>query len=394
MGSTGASSAIVRVHYTRRDSVVAARDCYFDWLSWSDYLRFDDARGMIKFIRTGALILDGAETSRSAFTVNLDALGIDYKVLEGPDLAASFPALDATVYGPPALPESDAFWRSGSAPLGGFYYDDAGYVDDPQLAARNLCAAARALGAVILNGEHVATVLKQGNCATGVRLATGATILAPVVVNAAGPASDLLNRCAGVTHDMAVRGRPLRTETHEVPAPDGFALGHGGTFVTDLDLGIAFRPHGTERLHISSIEPACDPIEWVDDPWSFESSVSDAAYTRQTLRVARRIPSLRIPNRPCGVAALYDVTPDWTPIFDRSSLAGFYLACGTSGNAFKIAPMAGRALAAIISATEAGYDHDARPLQLHAAHLDADIDLGTFSRLRSVDPTSPKNVIA
>ena len=115
---------------------------------------------------------------------------------------------------------------------------------------------------------------------------------------------------------------------------------------------------------------------------------------RQMLRVGRRIPTLRIPNRPSGSGALYDVTPDWTSIFDRSCLDGFYLACGTSGNAFKIAPFAGRALAAIIASSEAGYDHDAQPLQLPAVHLNAEIDLRTFSRLRTVNSTSPKNVIA
>ena len=262
------------------------------------------------------------------------------------------------------------------------------------LAARNLCAAAGALGAVFRYDERVTAILRTQDRVVGVRLGSGAIVSAAVVVNAAGPSSDLLNVLAGVTADMSVRGRPLRTETHEVPAPDGFALGRGATFVTDLDLGVAFRPHGMGRLHISSLEPACDPLEWIEDPWDFDPGATDAVYTRQTLRVGRRIPNLRIPNRPAGIGALYDVTPDWTPIFDRTCLDGFYLACGTSGNAFKIAPMAGRALVAIISATEGGCDHDANPVQLHATHLDVDIDLGSFSRLRCVDATSPKNVIA
>ncbi|HVC99098.1 MAG TPA: FAD-dependent oxidoreductase [Pirellulales bacterium] len=394
MGSTSASSAIVRVHYTRRNSVAAARDCYFDWLAWPEYLGFDDPQGTITLVNTGALVLDGTEALRRAFTSNLDSMDIDYEHLDATELGHNFPALDARVYGPPALPDSDAFWKGEGEPLGGFYYRDAGYVDDPQLAARNLCAAAVALGAIIRYEERVTTILQKQDRVAGVRLASGANLLAPVVVNAAGPASDLLNVLAGVTADMSVRGRPLRTETHELPAPDGFALGDGGTFVTDLDLGVAFRPQGNGRLHVSSIEPACDPVEWVDDPWNFDTAATDAAYTRQTRRVGRRIPSLRIPNRPVGVGALYDVTPDWTPIFDRSSLDGFYLACGTSGNAFKIAPMAGRAIAAIISATEAGYDHDSHPVQLHAAHSDIDIDLGSFSRLRCVDAASPRNVIA
>ena len=42
-----------------------------------------------------------------------------------------------------------------------------------------------------------------------------------------------------------------------------------------------------------------------------------------------------------GVVALYDVSDDWIPIYDKSSLPGFYMAVGTSGNQFKNAPVAG-----------------------------------------------------
>jgi len=393
MGSTGASSAIIRVHYSKRDSVIAARDCYYDWLSWSDYLQFEDPIGMIRFIHTGALVLDGADTQRREFTEVFDSIGVTYHELNADAIAERFPALDPTVFGPPRLPEDDGFWRPGTEPLGGFYYEDAGYVDDPQLAAHNLCSAAAEHGARFLFRQQVTQIMARRNRVVGVRLASGAEVLAPVVVNAAGPASDQLNVLAGATKDMSVRSRPLRTETHEVPAPAGFEIGAAGTFVTDLDLGFAFRPHGSRRLHISSIEPECDPLDWVTDPWSFDPAATEQFYYRQTLRAARRMPSLRVPNRPVGIGALYDVTPDWTPIFDRSSLDGFYLACGTSGNAFKLAPMAGRALLAIITGTETGLNHDDEPTRLKATRVDGEIDLAKFSRLRPLDQTSPTNVI-
>ena len=199
-------------------------------------------------------------------------------------------------------------------------------------------SAAQRTGVTFLFGRRVRGVTTTRDRVAGVKLASGEAIHSPVVVNACGPASDRLNQLAGVTGDMAVRGRPLRTETHEIPAPPGFRTGRGGVFVTDADLGVAFRPHGQDRLHISSLEPDCDPLEWTDDPWSYRSTPTQHAYDRQTLRVARRLPALRIPPRPCGIGALYDVTPDWRPIFDRSALPGYYLACGTSGNCFKIGP--------------------------------------------------------
>ena len=60
------------------------------------------------------------------------------------------------------------------------------------------------------------------------------------------------------------------------------------------------------------------------------------------MRLARRIPDFGVPSQPSGIAAMYDASDDWVPIYDRSSLHGYFMACGTSGNQFKNAPMAGQ----------------------------------------------------
>ena len=72
------------------------------------------------------------------------------------------------------------------------------------------------------------------------------------------------------------------------------------------------------------------------------------------LRLARRLPEFGVPTRPVGLAALYDASDDWVPIYDQSSLAGFYMACGTSGNQFKNAPLAGQFIRALVDAADAG----------------------------------------
>ena len=72
------------------------------------------------------------------------------------------------------------------------------------------------------------------------------------------------------------------------------------------------------------------------------------------MRAARRVPEFGVPHRPVGLAALYDVADDWVPIYDKSDLPGFFMACGTSGNQFKNAPLAGQFMAAIIDAEAAG----------------------------------------
>ena len=80
---------------------------------------------------------------------------------------------------------------------------------------------------------------------------------------------------------------------------------------------------------------------------------------------------------------MYDASDDWVPIYDRSSLHGFFMACGTSGNQFKNAPMAGLFLRAIVDATMEGHDHDAEPVQFRGDRTGLEINLGAFSRRRN-----------
>ena len=94
-----------------------------------------------------------------------------------------------------------------------------------------------------------------------------------------------------------------------------------------------------------------------------------------------------------GCVDLYDVTEDWIPIDDRSCIGGFYMACGTSGNQFKNAPVAGKAMAALIEYCEAGNDHDSRPMRYRLEHLEHEIDMATFSRLREVNQDSTFSVL-
>ena len=92
-------------------------------------------------------------------------------------------------------------------------------------------------------------------------------------------------------------------------------------------------------------------------------------------------------------AALYDVADDWVPIYDKSDLPGFFMACGTSGNQFKNAPLAGKFMAAIIDAEATGSDHDESPVQFTGARTGRTINLGAFSRRREKAVTIPPTAI-
>jgi hypothetical protein len=45
-------------------------------------------------------------------------------------------------------------------------------------------------------------------------------------------------------------------------------------------------------------------------------------YEAQVTRLARRLPDLPVATRPSGIAGVYDVTDDWIPVYDCTSLAG------------------------------------------------------------------------
>jgi sarcosine oxidase subunit beta len=143
---------------------------------------------------------------------------------------------------------------------------------------------------------------------------------------------------------------------------------------------------------VGSEDPDCDGKEWIEDPDDYDRGVTEAQWQAQVYRLARRIPSLGIPNERRGVVDLYDVSDDWIPIYDRSDIDGFYMAVGSSGNQFKNAGPAGLLMAELIDRCENGHDHDADPLQLPTRFTDYPIDLGFYSRLRAFNPDSSLSV--
>lgn len=90
---------------------------------------------------------------------------------------------------------------------------------------------------------------------------------------------------------------------------------------------------------------------------------------------------------------LYDVTEDWIPIYDKSCVPGFYMAVGSSGNQFKNAAVAGKMMAALIDYCEGGNDHDAAPLTFRLTRIGRDIDVGFYSRRRTVNRESSFSVL-
>ena len=109
------------------------------------------------------------------------------------------------------------------------------------------------------------------------------------------------------------------------------------------------------------------------------------------MRYAQRLPSLGIPSK--RVVDLYDASTDWIPIYDKTSISGYYMACGTSGNQYKNAPIAGKMMAELIDYCEGGGDHDVAPLAFRLPYINCEIDVGFYSRQREVNTESSFSVL-
>ncbi len=380
-GSTSASSSVIRFTYSTIDGVTAAWEAMHQWADWANHLGASDGP-LCQFHRIGMLHIGAPDEDFSNIRSNFERIGVPYEMLDDDAIATRFPAIDIGSFHPPRLPSDPDFFRPANGSIVALYQPDAGFIDDPQLAAVNLMDAARRHGAVVRLRTTVTSIIRSEDRVGGVELDGSEIIEAPVVINAAGPWSSQLNELAGVLDDMQIATRPMRQTVAASAAPSTFGVDHGGTVVADGDLGAYWRPQPGGSFLIGGIEAACDPLEWVDEPDDDSLLPDPAMFEALVYRAARRLPDLAIPHRPSGLSSHYDVSDDWVPIYDRSSLDGFYLAIGTSGNQFKNAPIVGEMLAALVTACEAGHDHDRDPVKVPCRHTGLTLDLAQFSRNR------------
>jgi glycine/D-amino acid oxidase-like deaminating enzyme len=393
-GSTSASSAIIRFNYSTFDGVATSWEAKHCWESWSDHLGRMDGHELASFQRTGMVVLDTPIAPRERVIALFDKAGVNYEEWDATSLRTRVSGIDTGAYWPPKSIDDDEFFREATDEIGGLFMPDAGFINDPQLAAHNLTTAAQIRGATLMLNHTVTEVIRRSDRVAGVRLSNGDEIEAPIVVNAGGPWSGRINRMAGVGAEFTIGVRPLRQEVHYLQAPPGFNVsGAFGPSIADMDLGTYIRPAPGDKIMVGGTEPECDVLEWIENPDESNSSVTASCFERQVTRAARRLSTLAVPVTPKGVAGVYDVSDDWLPIYDRTDLPGFYVAMGTSGNQFKNAPLVGRFLALLVERIEAGHDHDKDPLRYRGEHTGNVINLGTFSRKRPFNATTLGNVM-
>ncbi len=392
-GPTSNSCSIVRAHYSSREGVAMAYEGFSYWQNWDEYLGVTDEAGTARYVQCGTILIKSATGHHEKVLRHYRELGVEFEEWDNAELGRRMPIYDTGAFWPPKRPEDPHFWdRAESEIDGAIFTSGSGYVNDPQLATHNLQRAAEAHGGEFIFRQEVVAIRRDRERVRGVTLGDGREVDAPIVVNVAGPHSFLINRMAGVEDTMKVKTRALRHEVHHVPAPPDFDFELNGIHTSDGDTGVYFRPESGNHILVGSEDPDCDPRVWVDDPDAYDRNVTEAQWEAQVFRLARRIPSLRIPTERKGVVDLYDVSDDWIPIYDRADLPGFYMAIGTSGNQFKNAPVVGHVMAELIDRVEHGHDHDEEPLHVRARYTGVELNLGFYSRLREINPNSSFSV--
>jgi len=393
LGSTSASSAIVRFHYSSWVGVAVSWEAHAGWLDWAEHVQILPA-ATARLVKTGCLVLDAPVFDTDEIIALLLAARVPCERWNADEIRRRTPAISPDRFWPPKKVTDEDFWKAPAGDLSGFYTPDAGFVSDPQLAAWNLREAAERDGAHFSFRTRVVAIPQSAGRVLGVDLADGTRIRSSVVINAAGPHSGHINSLAHVLDDFARTTRPMRQEVHSLPATQDYNLDDPRSpVVSDMDLGIYFRPHFGGTIIVGGMEPACDELMWVDDPDQFNPFPTIPVWEAQTLRLARRLPGLGIPPRPSGLANLYDVTPDWIPIYDKTALNGFYVAIGTSGNQFKNTPILGYLMAELVEYTEGGADPDITPLHVRLPRTGLVIDMSHYSRRRALMAQSSFSVM-
>ena len=388
-GSTSASSAVVRFNYSTFDAVALAWESFHCWKNWPEHLGKKQER-YSKMIDVGVVMLDAPVISGEKTSQLFDAVGIPYQVWNSTDLLKNVSGIDVGKYWPPKTLADDAFWEEASESLGAIYTPNGGYIDDPLLATENLAQAAISAGVTFRFKTKVTAILQERNKVIGIEVDGAEKIFADVVINAGGPWSNSINKLAGVGQDFTISVRPMRQEVHQITTPMNLLP---GPIIGDLDLGTYMRSSPTGSTLIGGTEPECDRLDWVDDVEAVNLNRTKELFEAQVTRAARRFPALKIPNTASGIAGIYDVAADWTPIYDRTELDGFFVAIGTSGNQFKNAPMVGKLMTALIDAVRAGHDHDVEPVKIRAERTGNEISLGAFSRKRAFNAENTGTVM-
>lgn len=308
-GSSGKSSALVRMHYTFLPEARLALLSLGWFQEWKERVG-----GSCGFTRTGFVRLVTPEKAPllRQNVARLQGIGVHTSLVSGDELRG----IDRGV-------------ETHDVAIAA-YEPDSGYADG-YATAQAFMAAARRGGAVLHQGVAVTGIQVQGGRIQGVETSLG-NIATPVVISTAGPWSGPLLRRIGV--DL-----PLVPSRHQVmilesppdmPAP-----------LTYITPQLYFRPDSA-GLVLVGYGAGEDGV----NPDAYRDTVDDEIKERGAFQMAQRYPAVQQAGMRRGYAGCYTMTPDGKMIVDGApGIEGLYIGAGFSGTGFKISPAVGIALA-------------------------------------------------
>jgi sarcosine oxidase subunit beta len=213
-------------------------------------------------------------------------------------------------------------------------FPEGGYAD-PYLTTLSLAAAAKRLGAEIIEGVSVTGIKVSQGRIDAVQTDAG-EISTRTVINCAGAWSDRIAAFAGVQLPIEIHRIPIclfrRPLEINIENPV-FSDGTHGVYLRKADENI-FR----SGLFGSEKEPA--------DPDTYDETLSKDQLPVFRRPLDQRFSAMRKTYFTGGFSAVYDMTPDGHPIIGRMpEVDGFWCDCGWSGNGFASSPVIGHSLA-------------------------------------------------
>jgi sarcosine oxidase subunit beta len=310
-GSTGAAAGGIRAQFSTEVNVRASI------LSMPVWDRFEAETGSPHtIVRSGYLLLATAhaEYADLAESVTMqNALGVPSRMVDQSEIQEIVPTLYV----------DDLAGASFNA-------DDG--IGNPYDALQGYVRGARSRGVRVLEDTRVDAIDVAAGRVEAVHLSSGARVVTPVVVNAAGPWAAETGAMAGV--DIPVR--PFRREIY---VSEPFPQVPPGPLVMDLHVAWYYRHEG-ERILMSGIA----------DPFSSWNTDLDRSRLPEVAPLAvHRLPGLAAASFTSGWAGSYDISPDNHGIIGQfPELKGFVCACGFSGHGYMHSPATGMVVSELI----------------------------------------------
>lgn len=327
-GSTGESSAIIRLHYSNE---LTARMALYSLRVFQNFA--DEIGEESGFTETGFVgVVDAADREGLEANVELQrGVGIQTELLSPEALKELVPGLE-------------------TADLAAAAYEPQSGYADPNLTVNGYARAARREGAEIFTETPVTDVLLDGESVTGVRTAAG-SFSAPRVLNCAGPWSARVAQMVGV--ELPINACRVQVSFFRRPAQ--FSSPH--PVVADFINAIYFRSETGHLTLVGLIDPA--EAKAVVDPDAYKKGMDAEFMMDAGERLVNRFPAMVRSRVTGGYAGLYAITPDWHPIVDELVPgSGFYVCAGFSGHGFKLGPAVGTMVADMLTdADDPQFDH-------------------------------------